>query len=132
MIERARARDIYDSLEVAEITDSLANSRSEFDLIVACDCLVYFGDLTHLAQLAATRLKPGGHFAFTVERGEIFQFHLADSGRFTHHPDHICRIAEQSGLELVRLQSGYLRTEAGLDVTGLFALLRKSDTVLSR
>jgi predicted TPR repeat methyltransferase len=131
MIENARARGIYDSLAVAEITEWLANSRAEFDLIVACDCLVYFGDLTYVAQLAAARLRPGGHFAFTVERGEVFPFHLADSGRFTHHADHICRVAAESGLELARLQPGYLRTEAGLDVTGLFALLRRAHEPVS-
>jgi predicted TPR repeat methyltransferase len=126
MIEHARAREIYDSLEVAEITEWLANSHTEFDLIVACDCLVYFGHLAHVAQLAAARLRPGGLFAFTVERGDIFPYHLADSGRFAHHRDHICCIAAESGLELARLQPGFLRTEAGLDVTGLFALLRRA------
>jgi predicted TPR repeat methyltransferase len=125
MIEHARAREIYDSLEVAEISEWLANSRTEFDLIVACDCLVYFGDLTQVAQLAAARLKLGGLFAFTVERGDVFPFHLTDSGRFAHHRDHICSIAAEAGLQLVRLQPGFLRTEAGLDVTGLFALLRR-------
>ncbi|MGB6692691.1 MAG: methyltransferase domain-containing protein, partial [Terracidiphilus sp.] len=125
MIEHARARGVYDSLEVAEITNWLANSHDLFDLIVACDCLVYFGDLTSLVQLAAARLKPGGHFAFTVECGDLYPFKLTDSGRFTHHRDHICSAAAQSGLQLTRLEAGFLRTEAGLDVTGLFALLRK-------
>jgi predicted TPR repeat methyltransferase len=125
MIERARARGVYDLLEVAEITAWLTSSRSGFDLIVACDCLVYFGDLTLVAQLAAARLKPGGIFAFTVERGEVFPFHLTDSGRFTHHQDHIRATASRSGLQIARLQAGFLRTEAGIDVIGLFALLRK-------
>ena len=43
----------------------------------------------------------------------------------THHRYHICSAAAQSGLQLTRLEAGFLRTEAGLDVTGLFALLRK-------
>ncbi|HTY83210.1 MAG TPA: methyltransferase [Silvibacterium sp.] len=125
MIKRARDREIYDSLEVAEITEWLARASSAFDLIIACDCLVYFGDLSLVAQLVAARLEPGGHFAFTVERGDIYPFHLTDSGRYTHHRDHILSVAAQSGLRVGRLEAGFLRTEAGLDVIGLFALLRK-------
>jgi predicted TPR repeat methyltransferase len=125
MIEVARARGIYDLLEVAEITEWLDQSKAQFDLIVACDCLVYFGDLMQVAEPAARRLKPGGCFAFTVERGQRFPLHLSDSGRFTHHPDHIREVAAKSGLILSSLQEGYLRMEGGAEVTGLLALLSK-------
>ncbi len=127
MIEHARERGIYDQLEVAEITEWLDQTESQFDLIVACDCLVYFGDLQPVAVLAARRLKPGGCFAFTTERGEKFPFHLTDSGRYTHHPDHVRAIAASAGLTIVRLEEGFLRTERGVEVTGLLALLRKSN-----
>jgi predicted TPR repeat methyltransferase len=125
MIEMARARGIYDSLEVAEITDWLARARSNFDLIVACDRFVYFGDLGPVTQSAAKRLKPGGCFAFTVERGEKHPLRLTDSGRFTHDPDHIREVAVKSGLLLAQLEEGFLRTEAGAEVVGLIALFRK-------
>jgi predicted TPR repeat methyltransferase len=125
MIEMARARGIYDSLEVAEITDWLARATSNFDLIVACDCFVYFGDLGPVTQSAAKRLKPGGCFAFTVERGEKHPLRLTDSGRFTHDPDHIREVAVKSGLLLARLEEGFLRTEAGAEVVGLIVLFRK-------
>jgi predicted TPR repeat methyltransferase len=125
MIELARARGIYDLLEVAEITAWLDRSQAQFDLIAACDCLVYFGDLKQVAGPAAKRLKPGGYFAFTVERGDRYPLHLTDSGRFTHHPDHIREVAVRSGLNLVNLKEGFLRMEHGIEVTGVLALLRK-------
>ncbi len=125
MIEVARARGIYDLLEVAEITEWLDQSQAHFDLIAACDCLVYFGDLKQVARPAAKRLKPGGYFAFTVERGRRYPLHLSDSGRFTHHPGHIREVAAKSGLILASLQEGYLRMEGGAEVTGLLALLSK-------
>jgi predicted TPR repeat methyltransferase len=125
MIEMARARGTYDSLEVAEITDWLDGAASDFDLIVACDCLVYFGNLEPVTRPVAIRLKPGGCFAFTVERGEKYPLRLADSGRFAHHPDHIREVAAKSGLLLARLEEGVLRTEAGAEVVCLLALLRK-------
>jgi predicted TPR repeat methyltransferase len=127
MIEFARERGIYDRLEVAEITEWLDRTQGQFDLIVACDCLVYFGDLQRAASLAAKRLNPDGLLAFTTERGERYPFHLTDSGRFTHHPDHIREVAANAGLFVARLEDGFLRTERGIEVTGLLALLRKSD-----
>jgi predicted TPR repeat methyltransferase len=126
MIEFARARGIYDRLEVAEITEWLEEAKEKFDLIAACDCLVYFGDLLPVAAAAARRLKPGGLFAFTTERGNKFPFHLSDSGRYTHHPGHIGEVAARAGLMIARLEDGFLRMEAGAEVTGLLALLRKS------
>jgi predicted TPR repeat methyltransferase len=126
MIDRAREREIYDQLEIAEITEWLEQTKGQFDLIVACDCLVYFGDLQPVAALAARRLKPGGCFAFTTERGEKYPFHLTDSGRYTHHPDHMREVAAKAGLVVARLEEGFLRTERGVEVTGLLALLRKA------
>src|SRR6185312_5869315 len=45
MIELSRARGIYDRLEVGEITAWLGQSDARYDLILSCDCLIYFGDL---------------------------------------------------------------------------------------
>jgi predicted TPR repeat methyltransferase len=126
MIEMARERGIYDQLEVAEITEWLDQAQAQFDLVVACDCLVYFGDLEQVARLSARRLKPGGSFAFTTERGDQYPFHLSDSGRYTHHRDHIRDVAEKAGLRVARLEEGFLRTERGVEVTGLLAVLRKA------
>jgi len=126
MIDVARERDIYDQLEIAEITEWLDQTEGQFDLIVACDCLVYFGDLQPVARAAARRLKPGGWFAFTTERGEKHPFHLTDSGRYTHHADHVREVAAKAGLVVGRLEEGFLRTERGVEVTGLLALLRRA------
>lgn len=127
MIEQARARGIYDRLEVAEITQWLDRTQAQFDLIVACDCLVYFGDLLAVAAPAARRLRHGGWFAFTTERGDRYPFHLTDSGRYAHHPGHVREVAANAGLTVARLEDGFLRTEAGVEVTGLLALLRKAN-----
>lgn len=125
MIEVARGRGIYDRLEVAEIITWLNHTQNQLDLITACDCLVYFGDLQPVAAGAARQLKPGGRFAFTVERGEKYPFHLTDTGRYTHHPEHVREVASQAGLTVDRLEKGFLRNECGIAVTGLYALLRK-------
>lgn len=124
MVELARARNLYDQLEVAEITDWLRRSSAHFDLIAACDCLIYFGDLQQVLAPAASLLNREGAIVFTVERGDRYPFCLTDSGRYAHHPDHVREVAEKAGLQVVRLEEGYLRMEYGSEVTGLFVALK--------
>jgi predicted TPR repeat methyltransferase len=124
MIELARARNLYDRFDVAEITEWLNRSQDRFDLIVACDALIYFGDLRQVAAPAAKRLNPGGVFAFTLERDDRYPFHLTDSGRYAHHPSHVAEVAAEAGLSVARSEEGYLRMEYGVEVTGLFVALR--------
>jgi predicted TPR repeat methyltransferase len=125
MIELARARNLYDRLEVAEITAWLARAQQQFDLIVACDSFIYFGDLNQVVAPAARLLRPSGVFAFTVEKGARQPFALTDSGRYEHHPDHVREVARAAGLEVVQLEESFLRMEYGEEVTGLFVVLRK-------
>ena len=126
MITRARTRGIYDRLETAEITRWLARETSDrFDLITACDTLIYFGDLAQVVEPAATRLEPGGLLGFTVERGDTHPFRLSDSGRFAHHRDHVSGVATAAGLTLLSLGETLVRYEYGEPVTGLIAVCRR-------
>jgi predicted TPR repeat methyltransferase len=123
MIERARARAVYDQLQVAEITAFLEDLDRSFDVIVACDAVIYFGDLRQVTVPAARRLKAGGVVAFTVERGNVDPFVLTDSGRFAHHPNHIDEVAAAAGLRVHTKNEAVLRYEYGLEVPGLVVVL---------
>lgn len=125
MIELARARNIYDRLEVAEITEWLDRGQTLFDLIISCDCLIYFGDLGPITRAAAMRLKPGGFFAMSMERGNRYPYHLTDTGRYTHHPDHVRDVAANAGLTVAQLDENFLRMEYDEKVMGLYAVLGK-------
>jgi predicted TPR repeat methyltransferase len=126
MITLAGKREIYDRLEVGEITQWLENTAERFDLIASCDCIIYFGDLHHIAAAAAKRLNPGGIFALSMERGPNYPFHLTDTGRYEHHPDHVREVAAAAGLTVGSLEEAFLRMEYGSPVTGLFAVLKKT------
>jgi predicted TPR repeat methyltransferase len=129
MVERARAREVYDVLHVAEITSFLAASPDfRFDLIAACDALIYFGDLRQVLVPAASRVAPDGVVAFTVERGDVYPFALSDSGRFTHHRDHVVEVAAAAGFSIVGLEDAVLRYEYGNPVRGLVAIFRRLET----
>ena len=127
MLDLARKRAIYDRLEIGEITDWLEKTNEQFDLIASCDCLIYFGDLHRITAAAASRLKPGGVLALTMERDDKYPFHLTDTGRYAHHAEHVREVAAAAGLTVGSLQEAFLRLEYGSDVIGLFAVLQKEN-----
>ena len=107
MIELARARNVYDKLEVGEITAWLDKGEGLFDLIVCCDCLIYFGDLSGVLRSAARRLKPSGLVAISMESGHHYPFRLTQTGRYTHHPNHVRDAATQSGLSVALIVKAF-------------------------
>ena len=125
MLELARARNIYDTLEVGEITQWLEEHEQSWDIIATCDCLIYFGDLHKIVAAAAKRLKPGGIFAMSMELGERYPFSLTDTGRYAHHPDHVREAAAAANLRVGAINEAFLRMEYGVPTTGLFAVLQK-------
>jgi predicted TPR repeat methyltransferase len=123
MIRLAGERQIYDDLEVAEISDWIDRSTELFDLIVAADSLIYFGDLSQVIIGASKRLANEGVFAFTLENGYQYPFKLTDSGRYSHHADYVRQVCHETGLTIAHLEPEYLRMEYGNEVTGLFVVL---------
>ncbi len=135
MIELARARNLYDQLDVSEITDWLAHPTERFELVLACDCLIYFGDLRQVVLPVAELLCPTGPgstssptqkksiFAFTLEKSDVYPHRLNDTGRYSHHADHVREVAAEARLGIARLEEQFLRNEYGSAVTGLFVVL---------
>jgi len=127
MIAKARARKLYDRLVVGEIAAELGKRRTRYDLILAADVLVYFGDLGPVCAAVAARLKPGGLFAFSVEAGEGKEARLDMSGRYVHGTGHVRGAAKAAGLSVVGLDRVVLRTEYGKPVRGFAAVLGAPD-----
>lgn len=131
---------LYDGLvkmDLEEMTiKSLAQvttvqSLTGFDLIVAADVLVYFGNLDTLIQTFATISKPGGHLIFscelTTDDEAPLGWRLLPSGRFAHTKKHAVDIAMAVGYQLVHYEEIVPRTERGAPVRGhLFAFVMKT------
>ncbi|HEX2759434.1 MAG TPA: hypothetical protein VHM27_02925, partial [Rhizomicrobium sp.] len=81
--------------------------------------------LSGIFGAVARRLKPGGVFAMSTELGARAPFHLTDTGRYNHHPDHVREVAEKAGLTVGVINQAFLRMEYGEEVMGLFAVLQK-------
>lgn len=130
MIERCRVTGLYDELAVAEITGYLLQAITDscrFDLIAACDTLIYFGDLNQVFISAVQLLAPGGSLAFTVEKGADNDFTLTDSGRYSHSETYLRSLAAKAELQVIELREGFLRYEYGEPVSGYIVLLSKSE-----
>lgn len=105
MIQKAKEKGVYQSLEVAEIFEYLSRNSLKQDLIIAADVLVYFGDLDPLFNLLKTQMKPNSDFIFSVENetdgGEKYRFQ--SSGRFTHNHKYVKSIVTEGlGFEIVK------------------------------
>jgi len=126
MIERAKARDIYDDLTVADLETALARKGACYDLILAADTVVYVGDLTLTFRGAASRLKPLGFFLFTVEHCEDDSgYELGPKRRYRHSESYLRREAALSGLDIMGLLHCTPRFDAERPVGGLAAALQR-------
>jgi predicted TPR repeat methyltransferase len=128
MLEIAETTGIYDELHADEITTWLQKTTERFDLILACDSLIYFGDLAQVLIPAAQCLRSGGILGFSVERGQTPPFRLTDSGRYEHHEDHIRKAAEIAGLKLLSIKEHFIRMEYGQEVIGWVVVLTAPTT----
>jgi predicted TPR repeat methyltransferase len=129
MLERARARNLYDKLVQRELTEYMSRRREAFDAIVSADTLVYFGDLAPVFQAVAGALRPAGWLVFTVEKAEQAQadagYRINPHGRYSHTAGYIGRALGAAGLEIHCRDAAILRYEGGLPVEGLVVTARK-------
>src|SRR3954468_820823 len=116
MIAKARARRIYDQLEVADLETSLSAPKQSYDLILAADTLVYLGDLSAVFKGALNCLAPDGCFLFTVEKADGEGYELGPKRRWRHSEAYLRRLAEQSGFSLAGLVAAAPRQEASQPV----------------
>ena len=125
MLERARARGVYDALVQAEIGAHLAGSTERHDLVVAADVFIYIGDLDPVIAGAARVLEAGGTLAFTVEAAaSAATFQLLPSLRYAHGEGYLRERARSHGFGVAELARAPLRTDQGRPVEGLYAVFR--------
>lgn len=124
MIANARERDVYDHLEVNELTEYLESCGQAYDLAAAGDVFVYIGELEPVFSAVRQRLRPGGAFVFTVEELEHGAgFALADTNRYVHSQDYVRALAARTGYAVRSLEQRSTRQESQEPVPCLVAVL---------
>ena len=128
MLDHARRKETYTDLVQSELTEFLAAQHQAFDVIVAADTLVYFGDLAPFLRAAAGALRPSGLLVFTVEHTgaqDGTDFRLELHGRYSHSDEYVHRALETVGLSS-EVRRADLRMEAGEPVAGLVVRAAKN------
>jgi predicted TPR repeat methyltransferase len=128
------ARPLYDFLLQMDLEDmTLSNTLNGtlvrgFDLIVAADVLVYFGDLETIMRVYSelVPVQSSSWLVFSCEKATREEaplgFRLMPSGRFAHTKDHVVAMAGKVGYKLHLYNEIIPRMEKGEPVKGhLFA-----------
>jgi predicted TPR repeat methyltransferase len=124
MLDRARARSVYDVLEPGELGAWIAADRPRFDLIVSADTLCYFGALDKLLADIRRASADDGWVVFTVEAladASSVDCRLLPHGRYAHRREAIERWLREAGWGAIEVESVVLRQEAGEPVRGWLA-----------
>jgi predicted TPR repeat methyltransferase len=124
MIDKARARNIYDELVVDELCRFMRGRPAAFDVVISADTLVYFGALEEAAAAARAALRPQGVFAFTVEKlgdtegNGTEGFRIQPHGRYAHREQYLREVLAGAGFQKVDIRGVVLRREGDEDVQG--------------
>jgi predicted TPR repeat methyltransferase len=126
MLEEARKRNLYDTLEEADLLAWLPRQRAVFDLVAAADVLNYLGDLAPALAAIAGVLVPGGILAFSIEAGDPGTAYALGAGmRYRHDPAHVARLAAAAGFVELAREDAVLREERDEPVRGVLLVLRR-------
>lgn len=131
MLEKARARKIYDALHEAELGVFLARTNDRYDVSVAADVFCYFGALTPSFTALAAKMTSQGVFGFTVEAmpegvSAADGYRLGPTGRYQHDEIYVKQALEQAGFSLLRFDQTQGREEMGQPVPCFLVLARRA------
>jgi predicted TPR repeat methyltransferase len=126
MLDKAKARAIYDDLQCEDIIDFMNNDFRGYDLVASSDVFVYLGDLSGIFDAVKRRLKAAGWFAFSVEATNEKHFVLRETGRFQHSKAYLERLALSHGFKIHAIEDSTLREERKKAVPGFLVLLSTS------
>ncbi len=128
MMERARARGVYDDLQKAELTAFLRERPAAYDVVVSADTFIYFGDLRGVARSMRHAVRAGGHVAFSLEAmaaSEPGEHVLRPTGRYAHSGDYVRRVLDDAGLQVETMAGEVLREESHVPVQGWIVTARR-------
>jgi predicted TPR repeat methyltransferase len=127
MIEIARQRGGYINLFQDDIQSYLNKTSLTFDVIVASDVLVYFGDLSALFSACYQRLNDKGLLCFSIETLENTElpYCIGPTGRFKHSLQYIDTLLDdQFTIEYQNIEK--IREQEGESVNGGIYILQKN------
>ena len=128
MLIKAKKKSIYTNLICCDIIQFLKKSRKEFELILAGDVFIYFGDLINLFKLSFDVLSENGRFLFSIEETKSCGFKATQTGRYAHNFNYIKEVVQDSNLKLEKYKDLNIRTEHNKFVKGkIISVIKQSE-----
>ena len=124
MLQQAAARDVYDTLTLADVATHLQSTAQRHDLVLAADVFIYIGDLEAVFAGVRRVLLPGGRLGFSVEQADdAADWLLQPSARYAQSARYLRTLARRHGFTLLQMAPGAVRHEQQQPVAGLYAWL---------
>ena len=120
MLDRAREKAVYDTLACGDMVALMRQHPQQYDAVVSAATLVHFASLQGIFEAAATTLRPGGLFIFTVFPNDknpagFAVDHLdgmAQGGIYVHGRDYLHTLARQTGFAVQGMELAIHEYEA--------------------
>ncbi len=130
MLEKARARQVYDRLIAGDLLVPLQEPDAAYHLILAADVFVYLGNLTDVFLACRNTLEPNGLFVFSTEAETSGTgYRLRRSGRYAHSIPYIRGVSSTTGFSELFFRETVLRKEKGIPIPGYIFVLGKSEAL---
>ena len=107
MLEKAREKNIYDEIHLGDLLSFMADHPKSYDAITCAATLIHFGDLRPVFAAAASSLRDGGLFVFSLfssddgHNNQNVVVHpnssLARGGCYAHSSGYVSHLAEAAG-----------------------------------
>lgn len=125
MLEEARRKGVYDELICGELMETLGSLDDRYDIVIAMDVLVFFGDLAPIFEHMRKLLRPRGLFILDLEKGaETSSWQLHIFGNYVHSRGYITELARRYGFSELLCEELDIRKEAGSYIKGHLIFLR--------
>ncbi len=124
MVEKAKDRNVYDSLHAGDAIEYLENSGEHYDLFVCADVFPYIGNIYPLFRSVKKYAEAGAYFTFSTEAAEESGYVLRKTGRYAHSSNYIKEVAADAGFSVLTLRRENLRRQRGNWIPGDLVVLR--------
>jgi predicted TPR repeat methyltransferase len=125
MLAEAGRKAVYDELIHGELLETLDSIKECYDLVIAMDVLVFFGDLEPVFTRVKQRLRRQGLFIFDLEKAdESARWQLHIFGNYVHSRHYVAELAERHGFSELLYEELEIRKEVNTPIRGHLIFLR--------
>jgi len=132
MCAAAEASGFYTRVVAGELVAALEAEAGPFSLAIACDTVIYLGDLAPLFAALAAKMPHGGWFVFSTEKSDGASeeaqrrgFEIGPTRRFRHTETYLREVAPRFGFEIASLDRDVLRTEKRVPVESFVCAMKR-------